>query len=208
LTRATPRATFQRMPVNIRDLAILDRTLSALGELIEACQPRKGLHGHDIVLTNEVMRQAKGLQTSVTKLKAAAEDPDHKPGKRVVFTPRKEVSHAIYDGGCMTELVRFVSYGGRLPTQMRKKTAELTEKYGDKAVMDALVSLTTWSDDKRLTVLRPDVRPQCRGLLGPPPEDPNYASYYEINRRKPPPEHQPPVDAEESDKQPKKGRRR
>ena len=56
------------MTFDIRTLSTLERTQSNLADLITACRVRGPLYCHDLELTNDVMRKAKGLQT-VTELR-------------------------------------------------------------------------------------------------------------------------------------------
>jgi hypothetical protein len=86
--------------VNIRDLAIIQRARAALAELIDACRPRGGQHGHDASLTNDVIRKAKGLETSLGKLQEAAENLEHRPGEEKVMPKESLVLrlHYVFTG--------------------------------------------------------------------------------------------------------------
>jgi hypothetical protein len=109
------------------------------------------------------------------------------------------------------ELARYVSYGGRRDKELRAKCDDMREEFGKDKVMWAMVELTTKDEKSGLTVLKPDVRKLCRGLLGPAPEDDDYQRYWSVNKRTPPPEHQPPapeVDAEAPKPAKKRGRAR
>jgi hypothetical protein len=106
------------------------------------------------------------------------------------------------------ELARFVSYGGRRDKKLKAKCEEMREQHTGNKVMWALVELTTKDEKTGLTVLKPDVRKLCRGLLGPAPEDDDYERYYAVNERTPPPEHQPPAPEVEPEAKPVKNRGR
>jgi hypothetical protein len=86
-----------------------------------------------------------------------------------------------------------LSYGGRRDEELRAACDDMREKFGKDKVMWALVELTTKDEKSGLTVLKPEVRKLCKGLLGPAPEDDEYSRYWSVNKRTPPPEHQPPA---------------
>jgi hypothetical protein len=90
------------------------------------------------------------------------------------------------------ELARFVSYGGRKDDELRVKCDDMRERFGKDKVMWSLMELTAKDEKSGLTVLKPEVRKLCKGLLGPAPEDEEYSRYWSVNKRTPPPEHQPP----------------
>jgi hypothetical protein len=70
------------LALNIRDRAILESAAARLEELIEACRARGPVYCIDPGLTNDVVRKAKGLRTSLGKLLAAVDDPGHQPAKQ------------------------------------------------------------------------------------------------------------------------------
>jgi hypothetical protein len=90
------------------------------------------------------------------------------------------------------ELARAVSYGGRKSGELRDVMAGMAKKYGSGPVALAFSELTMTDTATMLTVLRPEVRKVCRQIMGPPPEDPYYSTYWE--GRTPPASHKPPVD--------------
>ena len=106
------------------------------------------------------------------------------------------------------ELARFVSYGGRRDKELRAACDDMRERFGKDKVMWALVELTQKDEATGLTVLKPDVRKLCRGLLGPAPENDDYDRYWSVNKRTPPPEHQPPAPEVEAEAKPVKKRGR
>ena len=53
----------------------------------------------------------------------------------------------------------------------------MREHFGKDKVMWALVELTAKDEKTGLTVLKPDVRKLCQGLLGPAPEDDDYERF-------------------------------
>src|SRR5258708_1873238 len=76
------------MPPNIRDLAALERAADALPELISVCKRPGSVYGVDNALAADVTRKAKGLQTSLGKLRAAVDDPAHRPTKEKPPMPK------------------------------------------------------------------------------------------------------------------------
>ena len=105
------------------------------------------------------------------------------------------------------ELARLVNYGGIRDRDLEPGIKELSGRYGGDRVAQALFELTTKDEKSGVITLRPHVRKLCWQLLGPPPEHPEYARYYETNKRNPPENHQPPK-AEEPSPAPRKGRKR
>lgn len=194
---------FPAMPFDIRELATVEQTLSNLNDLIRACRPRGRFYGHDNALAREVTRQAKGLHTSLTRLKEALDDPQHQPIKEETMA-KEALDSKLYWIPAYHELARFISYGGKRTKDVKEKCDELRKQFGDEKVMWALHELTTTDEQTGLTVLRPEARKLSRQLLGPPPEDPDYENYWRINRREPPPDHQPPGPEEEEAPKPKK----
>jgi hypothetical protein len=57
---------------------------------------------------------------------------------------------------------------------MRPLVKQLCGAYGEQKVAAALTELTLMEKDTNRTVLRPEVRKLCWGLLGPPPEHPRH----------------------------------
>ena len=55
--------------MNLRDASTLERTAHWLEELIEACRPRGCLSSANSQLVVDVLRKAKALNTSLTKLR-------------------------------------------------------------------------------------------------------------------------------------------
>jgi hypothetical protein len=90
------------------------------------------------------------------------------------------------------EMARAVSFGGIRSGQLRERMEEMSKKHGSHAVAMAFTELTMTDPATSLTVLRPHVRGICRQFMGPPPESPDYASYWAERGREPPPEHKPP----------------
>ena len=91
------------------------------------------------------------------------------------------------------ELARAISYGGKRDKEVRGICDDLRSRFGEEKVTAALHELTTRDEESGLTVLSPHTRKLCRGLLGPAPEDDEYARYWSVNKRTPPPEHRPPA---------------
>lgn len=178
------------MAFSISDLAVVRHTLSNLKDLIEACRPRGSFYQHDKNLTNAVIREAKGLQTSLGHLQRAAEDPGHKPHEPAPST-KEPLATRLYLQPHLYELARFVSYGGKRCDQMRVFMKAHREKHGDKSIW-ALHELTTIDKDTNLTVLRPQVIRACRVLLGPVPGSEEYPSYWARQGCEPPADHLPP----------------
>lgn len=110
----------------------------------------------------------------------------------------------LYYQPCLTELARFVSYGGRRDKDVKGKCDELRSRFGDQQVTLAVRELTVKDEKSGLTVLRPNVRKLCWQLLGPQPEHPEYESYWAHKRREPPAEHQPPGPEEDAKPAPKR----
>ena len=194
------------MPFDIRTLSLVDRTGANLAELIVACRVRGPLYCHDLALTNDVMRKAKGLQTSLGKLKAAMDDPKHQPDKEECVK-QDPLNLRLFFQPHLTEMARFISYGGKREKDVKEKCDDMRSRFGDQKVMWAVQELTTRDEKSGLTVLRPVVRKLCRGLLGPAPEDADYRRYYDVNKREAPAEHQPPGEDEVA-KPKKRGRGR
>ena len=105
------------------------------------------------------------------------------------------------------ELARLVNYGGVRERDLEPGIKELSGRYGQDRVAQALFELTVKDEKSGVVTLRPHVRKLCWQLLGPPPEHPEYARYYETNKRTPPENHQPPR-AEGNGPAAKKGRKR
>jgi hypothetical protein len=180
-------------PPNIRDHAILQSAARHLEELIDACKVRGAVYGVDPELTRDVIRKAKGLQTSLGKLLAAVDDPDHQPAREEEKPlPKDRLSVQLYQDRCLAEVARFISYGGRTSEQVRQFMTRHRERYGDRAAW-AFRELTTIQNRTHLTVLNPKARRSCRVLLGPPPESPKYQEYWQRQGQNPPVEHRTPL---------------
>lgn len=193
------------MGFDIKDLATITAIQSHLKDLLEACEPRKAFYAHDKHLTNAVIREAKGLQTSLGYLQRALDNPNHKPhepapSEKEPLVVRLEREPHLY------ELARFVSFGGKRPDQMKAFMEQHREKYGSKS-MWALQTLTTHDERTGLTELRPDAKRACRVLLGPTPDSDEYSAYWKKRGTEPPADHQPPGPAEAEPEAPKKPRR-
>jgi hypothetical protein len=196
------------MSVNIRDRAIVESAAERLKELIAACRVRGGLYGFDPALTNAVIRNAKALATSLAKLRRALDDPDHQPSRTELATPQESLAFRLSSQPLLAELVRFISYGGKRLQDVRARRAEMAARLGEEEVRQALHELTTREERSGLVVLRPGVRPLCRQVLGPPPEDPRYEEYWRSSQRTPPADHQPPPPQEEATPTARRGRSR
>lgn len=181
--------------MNIRDLSTLERTASWLEELITLCRPRGPLAGKDPALQRDVTRKAKALRTSLQKLRAALDDPDHQPAKEEDPMTQQPLGVRLYQQRCLYALARFISYGGRRADQVRAFLAGHRETYGE-AALSALHELTMIDERSCLTVLRPAARKACRVLLGPAPESDEYARYWQLQGSEPPAHDQPPRDEE------------
>lgn len=121
---------------------------------------------------------------------------------------KEPLSIRLYFQPHLHELARYISYGGKHEKDVKEKCDELRSRHGDQKVMWAVHELTTKDEKTGLTVLRPEVRKICKQLLGPAPEDDDYARFWEVNRRTPPLEHQPPGPEEEAKPAKKRGRSR
>lgn len=117
--------------------------------------------------------------------------------------PKEPLSARLYWRPHYYELARYVSYGGKRDEDVREKLAEMRSRFGDEKVAAAAAELTACDEATRL-VLSPAARAACRQLLGPAPEDPDYADYYRANLREPPAEHQPPGPEAEAGPGPKR----
>lgn len=127
------------------------------------------------------------------------------------MTTKEPLYERLFREPQLYELARFVSYGGRRDNELKAKVEEMREQHTGNKMMWALVELTKKDEATGLTVLKPEVRKLCRGLLGPAPEDDDYQRYWDVNKRTPPPEHQPPepeVEAEAPKPVKKRGRAR
>src|ERR1700722_16235943 len=113
------------MSLNLRDQAILESAAARLGELIGACRARGPIYCIDPMLTADVTRKAKGLQTSLGKLQAALAHPDHQPSKHEAPKPKGPLHLRLHYQLPYAELARFVSYGGKRIEDMREKLADL-----------------------------------------------------------------------------------
>jgi hypothetical protein len=113
----------------------------------------------------------------------------------------------LYFEAALYELARIVNYGGIRDEDLDERLKELSKIHGDIEVRMARFELTEQSEKSPgVTTLRPHVRKLCYQLLGPPPEDPEYEQYYQVNRRTPPDNHRPP-EAAASPKARKRGKR-
>lgn len=194
-------------PFDIRTPSAVDRTGANLEELVVACRARGPLYCHDLASIDDVTRKAKGLSTSLAGLGAAMDDPHHQPPNEEPMTKGPPYLRLNFQAH-LHELARFISYGGRREKDVEEKCAELRQQFGEEKVRAAMHELTMKDEATGLRVLNPYTRKLCRGLLGPAPEDEDYARYYEINRREPVAEHQPPGLEEEVAKPKKRGRGR
>ncbi len=193
---------------DIRDLATVKAIQSHLKDLIEACGPRKAFYQHDKELTNAVIREAKGLATSLDRLQRAIDDPNHKPSQAIPST-KEALGLRLYQEPHLHELAKFVSYGGKRPDQIKAFMGRHEEKHGDKAKW-AMIELTKRDEQTGLTVLRPEAKRACRVLLGPTPDSEEYKDHWRKMGCEPPAEHQPPgpEEAEAPKKAARKGRTR
>jgi hypothetical protein len=127
------------------------------------------------------------------------------------MTSKEPLYLRLFRDAPLYELARYISYGGRRDAELKAKVEEMRTEHTGNKMMWALVELTTKDEATGLTVLKPDVRKLCKGLLGPAPEDDEYQRYWSVNKRTPPPEHQPPapeVEAEAPKPVKKRGRAR
>ncbi len=193
------------MPFDIRDLSTVKAIQSHLKDLVEACRPRGKFYQHDKEITNAVVREAKGLQTSLDRLQRAVDDPNHKPSQPVPST-KEALGFRLYQEPHLYELARFISYAGKRPDQVKACMAKHRDKHGDKA-MWAVHELTAMDKDTNMTVLRPEANRACRVLLGPAPGSEEYSEHWRKMGCEPPAEHQPPPPEPAEPEAPKKPRK-
>lgn len=180
------------MSLNIHYRAVLRSATARLDELIDACKVRGAVYCVDPELTRDVLRKAKGLQTSLAKLQEAADDPEHRPTRQPEKLPPSGVlAVRLYQEPCLYELARFLSYGGKTDVQFMEFFAGHKAKYGERAAL-AMRQIALIEPGTNLWVLRPEARKACRVLLGPAPESEEYQDYWTRQGREPPAEHQAP----------------
>jgi hypothetical protein len=112
----------------------------------------------------------------------------------------------LYFQAHLHELAQLVSYGGIRSSALKEKLPGLEAAHGARKVAEALSELTVTDEKAGVVSLTPQARKACWQLLGPPPEHPGYARYYEVNGRTPPENHQPPRPPAPSAKRRKGGR--
>jgi hypothetical protein len=165
------RAILPPMPADIRDHAILRESSAKLEELIHACRRRAAIHGHSPNLAADVTRKAKALRTSLASLissldrDAEAERPH--AGKR-----KQPLYYRLSFDRAMTEMVRFVGYGGRSEIEFWDYYRDLAGRYSQQRASEAYQELCDLdrSTEPVTVLLKPEVQKLCGPLLGPPPE--------------------------------------
>jgi hypothetical protein len=103
---------------------------------------------------------------------------------------REPLAFRLYFQPAYYELARSVSYGGVRTPDLKPVLEELSERHGAGYVRKAFYELLVEEEQTGMTVLRQHVRRLCSQLLGPPPESPDYESYWEGRQK--PAHHQPP----------------
>jgi hypothetical protein len=103
---------------------------------------------------------------------------------------REPLAFRLYFQPAYYELARAVSYGGVRTPDLKPALEELSKQHGAGDVRRAFYELLVEEEQTGLTVLRQHVRRLCSQLLGPPPESPDYESYWEGRQK--PAHHQPP----------------
>ena len=72
------------------------------------------------------------------------------------------------------ELVRLIGYEGVQESVLRETVKPLMDAHSKDNMIAAAHELTQTDEKTRLVTLRPNVRKICLGILGPPPEHPDY----------------------------------
>lgn len=179
--------------MNLRDLSAVERAAARIDELVETCRPRGPAYCHARLLAIDVLRKAKGLKTSLAKLREALDRSPKNTPEEQPMSKKDPLSLRLYHDPVLYTVARLISYGGAYAGDLQEPLKPLAEKHGSGQVGLAINELTLFDAATGLTVLRPEVRKICRGLLGPAPESDEYADYWKTNGRTPPANHQPPV---------------
>lgn len=104
---------------------------------------------------------------------------------------KESLSMRVYNDHLYTTICRAVGYVGFPFRELAAKMKPLVEQHGAKKVSEALVDLVVHTGWR--TMLSPQARKACWGLLGPPPE--KWDTFYTTWDGKPtprPPHHQMP----------------
>jgi hypothetical protein len=80
----------------------------------------------------------------------------------------------LYFQPYLAAVARAIGYAGKTEDEMKPLLRQLTKAHGEEKVQSALAELTVTEPESSRTVLRPEVRKLCYGLLGPPPEHPRH----------------------------------
>jgi hypothetical protein len=143
------------MSVNIRDQAVLASALGRLEELTAACRARGPLYCRDSALTNDVVRKAKGLRTALGKLRAALDDPHHRPGAEAPAPARADgLALRVCFQRHLTELVRYLSYGGKREQEFWDHYTEMCRRYGQGRMSEAYQELCEADTSRLPAVIR------------------------------------------------------
>ena len=100
--------------------------------------------------------------------------------------------YGLVGDGAHAAVARLVGYGGIEEAELDRVLVALAKGGKDLAYAGAMAELTERKDG--IVTLNADSRRRCRVLLGPPPEDPYFAKWWELRGERPPASTWPPGD--------------